>query len=60
MTNFLAARGDESSFSHRNNLVVQDSRSTRLNTILELIDSEKHYLTDLIEVREVGLIVHAT
>ncbi|VUZ43764.1 unnamed protein product [Hymenolepis diminuta] len=47
-----SGRRDEGSYSRRNNLVAQDSRSTRLNTILELIDSEKHYLTDLIEVRE--------
>ncbi|VDN96427.1 unnamed protein product [Rodentolepis nana] len=47
---FLVARGG--SFSHSKSLDAQASQSTKINTILELIDSEKHYLTDLIEVKE--------
>nr|CDS29764.1 intersectin 2 [Hymenolepis microstoma] len=46
----FAARGG--SFSHSESQVIQASQSTKFNTILELIDSEKHYLTDLIEVKE--------
>ncbi|KAM7542219.1 hypothetical protein Aperf_G00000019478 [Anoplocephala perfoliata] len=49
-----AHRGGGSFLPRNDTLVARNNRSTRLNVILELIDSEKHYLTDLVEVKEVG------
>ena len=50
----LATLRDGEGVHKRAAIVAQDSRSTRKNTILEFIESEQHYLRDLVEVKEVG------
>uniref|UniRef100_A0A0R3VUX9 Intersectin-1 n=1 Tax=Taenia asiatica TaxID=60517 RepID=A0A0R3VUX9_TAEAS len=48
----LAACQDNATTSRRPAVAAKDNRSTRQNTILEFIETERQYLRDLIEVKE--------
>eukprot|EP00108_Taenia_solium_P008558 TsM_000739000 transcript=TsM_000739000 gene=TsM_000739000 len=47
-----SARQDNATTNRRHAIAAKDNRSTRQNTILEFIETERQYLRDLIEVKE--------